>query len=253
MEVHHHSSPASGGTHTPRKKWSHYFWEFLMLFLAVFCGFLAENQREHMVEHRREKGYMHSLIEDLQTDTSNLSQELRRGIAARTGLENLISFLNSESTKDSVAHLYELNTKSGKVVHIDFEDRTSSQLKNGGNMRLIRNKTVADSIRNYWGSIKIMDNVDTRLEEYRMKAIDIGAQIFHNKYTKYSDPRNITSDISILPGAKLISDDPALQAQYSNRRQLYLNVLNNYMRTMEFIKEEATTLIELIKKGYHFK
>ena len=40
MEVHHH-------THTPRKKWTHYFWEFLMLFLAVFCGFLAEYQLEH--------------------------------------------------------------------------------------------------------------------------------------------------------------------------------------------------------------
>ncbi|MBK9661472.1 MAG: hypothetical protein IPO68_16495 [Chitinophagaceae bacterium] len=43
MEVHHHA-------HTARKKWTHYFWEFLMLFLAVFCGFLAENQREHYVK-----------------------------------------------------------------------------------------------------------------------------------------------------------------------------------------------------------
>ena len=35
MEVHAHS-------HTPQKeKWTHYFWEFLMLFLAVFCGFLC--------------------------------------------------------------------------------------------------------------------------------------------------------------------------------------------------------------------
>ena len=30
MEVHAH-------THTERKKWTHYFWESLMLFLAVFC------------------------------------------------------------------------------------------------------------------------------------------------------------------------------------------------------------------------
>lgn len=28
-------------THTS-KKWTRYFWEFLMLFLVVFCGFLAE-------------------------------------------------------------------------------------------------------------------------------------------------------------------------------------------------------------------
>jgi len=37
MEVHHHTH---AGHH--QKKWSDYFWEFLMLFLAVFCGFLAE-------------------------------------------------------------------------------------------------------------------------------------------------------------------------------------------------------------------
>ena len=55
MEVHAH-------THTARKKWTHYFWEFLMLFFAVFCGFLAENQREHLIEHKREKVYMVSML-----------------------------------------------------------------------------------------------------------------------------------------------------------------------------------------------
>ena len=35
MEVHSH-------THTPRKKWTHYFFEFLMLFLAVTLGFLVK-------------------------------------------------------------------------------------------------------------------------------------------------------------------------------------------------------------------
>jgi hypothetical protein len=45
MEVHAH-------THTPRKKWTHYFWEFFMLFLAVTLGFLVENWREHFVEKK---------------------------------------------------------------------------------------------------------------------------------------------------------------------------------------------------------
>jgi hypothetical protein len=51
MEVHHHS-------HTSRKKWTHYFWEFLMLFLAVFCGFLAEYQLEHKIEKDKEWQYI---------------------------------------------------------------------------------------------------------------------------------------------------------------------------------------------------
>ena len=52
MEVHHHSHPGHSGS---RKKWTHYFWEFLMLFLAVFCGFLAEYQLEHKIEKNRER------------------------------------------------------------------------------------------------------------------------------------------------------------------------------------------------------
>src|SRR4029079_7061608 len=71
MEVHHHP-------HTARKKWSHYFWEFLMLFLAVFCGFLAENQREHIVEKKRAKEYARSLVHDLSNDTSQLSAFIKR-------------------------------------------------------------------------------------------------------------------------------------------------------------------------------
>jgi hypothetical protein len=67
MEVHAHS-------HTPRKKWTHYFWEFLMLFLAVFAGFLAENQREHYVEHLREKQFINSLINDVKVDTARLNR-----------------------------------------------------------------------------------------------------------------------------------------------------------------------------------
>src|SRR5215212_6717279 len=61
MEVHAH-------THTSRKKWTHYFWEFLMLFLAVFCGFLAEYQLEHKIEKERERQFMASMIEDLKSD-----------------------------------------------------------------------------------------------------------------------------------------------------------------------------------------
>ena len=41
MEVHHHSHSEHG-----KRNWKSYIWEFVMLFLAVFCGFLAEYQLE---------------------------------------------------------------------------------------------------------------------------------------------------------------------------------------------------------------
>ncbi|HXL56309.1 MAG TPA: hypothetical protein VN958_08640, partial [Chitinophagaceae bacterium] len=67
MEVHKHPHHV-----THKKKWGEYFLEFLMLFLAVFLGFIAENFREHSVEGRKEKEYINSIIEDLKTDSANL-------------------------------------------------------------------------------------------------------------------------------------------------------------------------------------
>src|SRR5215204_582798 len=69
MEVHHHS-------HTSRKKWTHYFWEFLMLFLAVFAGFLAENQREHYVENQRAYQLAKNLYKEIYADSLTIQQKI---------------------------------------------------------------------------------------------------------------------------------------------------------------------------------
>ena len=71
MEVHHHAHTADPDSHRGRKKWTHYFWEFFMLFLAVTLGFFVENQREHYIEGQREKKYMQNLVHDLARDTVN--------------------------------------------------------------------------------------------------------------------------------------------------------------------------------------
>ena len=63
MEVHAH-------THTARKKWIHYFWEFLMLFLAVSLGFYAENTREGILHKKEVKSQLNSMLSDLQSDIS---------------------------------------------------------------------------------------------------------------------------------------------------------------------------------------
>jgi hypothetical protein len=89
MEVHPHIL-------TPRKKWIHYFWEFLMLFLAVFCGFLAENLREHSVEHQREKQYVQSLVSEPLCNTSFRSIFPTFGLLGIEQLTSCMIFLITE-------------------------------------------------------------------------------------------------------------------------------------------------------------
>ena len=65
MEVHTH-------THTERKRLRHYLFEFFMLFLAVFAGFLAENKREHIVEKKRAHQFLQSMLLDVQDNMVHL-------------------------------------------------------------------------------------------------------------------------------------------------------------------------------------
>ncbi|HET6768602.1 MAG TPA: hypothetical protein VFH08_14420, partial [Chitinophagaceae bacterium] len=88
MEVHAH-------THTPGKKWTHYFWEFLMLFLAVFCGFLAEYQLEHKIERDKEKVYVQNLLDDLKSDTAIYNEFSKNNKEMFNSIDTLIQLIKS--------------------------------------------------------------------------------------------------------------------------------------------------------------
>ena len=155
MEVHHHS-------HTPRKKWTHYFWEFLMLFLAVFAGFLAENQREHYVEHIREKQFIKSLINDIKVDAGRLNRLIENRNIRDLRLDSLFRLLNSENADQHTKEIYFLATVIPRITLTQFtaNDGTMQQLKNAGGLRLIRSYAVTDSIINYDNAIRYLHRLD---------------------------------------------------------------------------------------------
>src|SRR5215204_6559298 len=99
MEVHQH-------THTPRKKWTHYFWEFLMLFLAVTLGFFVENQREHYIEHQRETQFINSLFNDIRSDTANIAKIINARTTKERMLDSLSLMMNSPRPSDFIKQIY---------------------------------------------------------------------------------------------------------------------------------------------------
>jgi hypothetical protein len=246
MEVHAHS-------HTARKKWTHYFWEFLMLFLAVFCGFLAEYQLEHTIEKGREKQYMISLLEDLQIDTAMLQNEYDLAAQQKIIADSLLEAINNQPlTADNIKKIYLLSSNSTRVVSTAFESRTSSQLKNSGAMRLVRKKVVSDSILRYWQFVEACNGMGGRLDFIAEARGHLYARLFHNRYLIRQD--TLLSPVSsIKEGASLISNDPALLAEYSNRTYSRKWTLNNYLPTMKVTKDRAVRLMEIIRKEYHLK
>jgi hypothetical protein len=83
MEVHHHAHTGHG-----KKTWKEYFWEFLMLFLAVFCGFLAEYQLEHKIERDRLKKFMYDMTKNLEYDRTRIAINLATNYSLRSSLDS---------------------------------------------------------------------------------------------------------------------------------------------------------------------
>ena len=243
MEVHHHS-------HTARKKWTHYFWEFLMLFLAVFCGFLAEYQLEHVIEHQREEKYVHSLIQDLKTDTASLETYINLRKEKRIMMDSLVLLLSTDKHKLFGNETYFF------ARHVFFgqpfvsTDGTMQQLKNAGNLRLIKNENIINNILAYDASVKELrewDESDTRIKNtFR----EIGGTVFNavQLYKVFSPDYKFVKPIT---NPQLITDNPVsinnvvFQIQY-----LSLSSLGNSLRG-KALKEKAEKLIELLKHQYH--
>jgi hypothetical protein len=224
-----------------------------MLFLAVFCGFLAENQREHYIEHQRERQYMQSLLEDLQTDTATINEVRNRALTQIAFLDSLIELGNHLPVEgDDINKLYFFQGKTTRFLNIHFEDGTSSQLKNAGGMRLIRKEEVAKGIREYWDHIETLYRVRDRLELAGETVADVSSRIFYSNYFILNE-NPVDRLIGIKPGAKFIYDDQRLIAEYINRiatkalrTKIYLAELEDGLRT-------ASNLVQIIKEEYHLE
>src|SRR5690349_13095283 len=119
MEVHHHPHAGIPG----KKKWTHYIWEFLMLFLAVFCGFIAENIREHKIEHARGRQYIVSFTEDLKTDTINMNLQINELIMQENILNGIYECYDSVTQKiPSTACLKKIIVNSSGFTDFIYTD-----------------------------------------------------------------------------------------------------------------------------------
>ena len=143
MEVHHHAH------HEGKKNWKSYFWEFLMLFLAVFCGFLAEYQLEHKIEKDRGKQYTFSFYEDLLTDSSHFNALYKYYDKKLAVLKSMSpcydSLLSNHSSKNCLSIIMRNSLSFLDMIN---SDRTITQLKNAGGLRLLK-KEDADKILSY--------------------------------------------------------------------------------------------------------
>ncbi len=90
------------------ENWKKYIVEFVMLFLAVFLGFFAENLRDQNADKVKEKEYISSLIEDVKTDKVILKNVIKNNITRKAYLDTLsVLCFNYNRASINVRELYE--------------------------------------------------------------------------------------------------------------------------------------------------
>jgi hypothetical protein len=247
MELHAH-------THTARKKWTHYFWEFLMLFLAVFCGFLAEYQLEHKIEKEREKDLIKSLYIDLQADTVRLKTIIRNRAQKIVQLDSLQFLLNSPLAKQYGNSIYYNAIHTGRRIETRFtpNDGTLQQLKNAGGLRLIRKRAVVDQIAKYDVSVRnllLLEEYETAaIESYRQVAHKIfNSSVFENMLDSVNNATRPVDNPSLLPfGTDLLNE--------FNYSIYTIKLVNKGLRRdTGKLLGDAVSLLATLRKEYHLK
>jgi hypothetical protein len=243
MEVHAHA-------HTERKKFKHYLWEFLMLFLAVFCGFLAENFREHQVEHQREKEYIRSFADDLKKDINQLDSLMQKRAVRKIQIDSLNFILKSPDPDLYGKQLYFYSRYLPRPFNYVSYDATILQLKNSGNLRLIRNRAVIDTILAYDRESHFIDYIRNREEQLVQRLFPFMDELFD---PVVFDQMNLY-DIEFRepPGnPRLLTKDKKLLQQFMSELH-YLKTVNfGQIGWFKNQKARAEVTLAFIQKVYH--
>jgi hypothetical protein len=251
METHaHHLHKAPG------KNFWHYFFEFLMLFLAVFCGFLAENYREHRVEKEKANQYIESFYEDLKTDTSAISVVIKNNYDKLEGLANIFSCYDTVSKNmKATSCMLELLKNSSWFYQFALTDRTLRQLENAGGFRLLH-KEDADSILQYQKTFINYQGLESTLYQVTQdKLRDIYNKLVHFNTTSkmYKQPVEDLNDFAgDLSGVSVTIDAQNLLNEYFNELFLYNKVVVAALQRLNDLKKNQIRLIGYFKNKYHF-
>ena len=263
MEVHHHPD-----LHHKPKPWKEYFLEFLMIFIAVTLGFIAENMRETISDRTKEKEYLISIKKDLIDDTASLGIWIPQLIEKISGYDTLISLLQNPGFTSQGSELYYYARFSTRSSVFNANNNTITELKNSGNFRLIHNKAVINALMNFQ---TITDNylnlsaVDHKEAEMLYPSLGnlFDASVFNEMIKVDINPNNSSVDsvISSIVMEKNLSKPPGNpQLRNHNNDNINLYIFYLHERKSSFIgeirllfqqKKNASDLIELINKEYH--
>lgn len=252
-------------TSPPKRNWTSYLKEFLMLFLAVFAGFMAENYRDKLTEEAWAKDLAINLYEELKADSAIVVIKTENRIKQEKALQELMLYFEDSSLTD-VSKRFAVNFSYGISFRTPslFEPRTVilDQLKNSGSLRYFKNRELQKLIGDL--SVAIYNiNDRQRLETDVRKEYINPLMVLHYDYDFH---RMLIKDsvTNVTAVARYEASDEIIPFEFKSLekfdKQGTINALGIYgmnalssTRSVHFqaYKELNSELLKLLRKEYN--
>src|ERR1700748_1856198 len=141
MEVHHHPEVEKKGI-------KEYLLEGLMIFLAVFMGFIAENIREDYTEHKKAEAFAATMVSDLAEDTAQLKSYIAYYNFARMNVDTLMRLISTNDIKNIPSgKLYLYGLWGGAQRFFTPNDATYAQMKSTGALQFFERRLARQAAK----------------------------------------------------------------------------------------------------------
>ena len=228
-----------------------------MLFLAVFCGFLAENQREHMIEHQREKKYAKTLYEDLKVDTALLNAAIKERNFINPKIDTFRLLVHTKDIDEIPAGTWAYFGRFGtRNTIVSIQDATLQQLISSGGLRLFRKDNVADGIAQFDQALRDMKETFSFQDLMYSDMVKARNAIFDAWYLDEIMELNVSNekiDSFKKKSFPLVSNKKEDFINYANLCQLRSFNLKYSLVRIETVARRAEKLLALLKEEYHLK
>ena len=256
MEVHHPHPPSH------KKKWSEYIIEFVLLFLAVFLGFIAENIREHVGEQNRAKEFSASLVRDLQSDTIAINNQIKTSRFYIAVSDSLLQLSKTKLDGRNAAQFSFYSRFAYWTQPVSWNRSTFEQIKNSGSLRYFTNVDLMKKLLEYDA---IVNNINSEAENNKIIANMLLTSLnsiidpqFHKDLSPY-----FIGTLDTMSTKTKESFFSYKTGSLENKREKIMEMLNmvivnqrNHQAQVDDLGQAsllAAELIDTLKKEYHLE
>lgn len=219
--------------------------EILLVVIGILIALQVNNWNQKRIERKIEQNYISSLIEDAKTDLANFNNVIAQSKERIKNLDSLEYMCYNYDKNDAELMMWYIKC----LKFPDFitqTNRTISQLKNSGGMRLIKDETKIDAIIKYEKSFERLYNQQVWYEGGIKDLANAGISVFNYKYFP-GYTRKI--DKETFKTAQLLRTDKRLINELGNLATVCNAFTFAYLKFLEDGQKECHQLIDILENN----